>query len=362
MNDHTIDDPLSQEPWYTYTAQDLEILSDVVDLATQTARSKASEATSFISIFRAYDAVLRARRIDPSTDTMYYRFLLRLSSIEGRTWKEKFERGIKDLGTKTPHPTIIFDSFEHSSVSTTRPSVSRQLNSNTIAPNIPGSQSTTAPSASAPLSILRTPRKRTTERVGFSFGVDNFQEPTFQSSPKKRSNSTLDDNAAPDLRLIMGPAGSEDLLNAERTIDIGHVSVVNSERGSSNTQRDHGQYVFQTPNVGNGHVARERLPYTSSSSSEDVRIYFRAWRLYTRQTRELRTHLIKQWLVAVRMHESNLIRDAICKWCEKHFRTQVRSGYCLINGCSTQKDDKQYLSFHEISTSVLFVYRRTTTY
>ncbi|RUS23130.1 hypothetical protein BC937DRAFT_92063 [Endogone sp. FLAS-F59071] len=72
---------LSQEPWAACSAQDLEVLSDIISLATQTARSKTAEATSFINLFRAYDAVLRTRRPDPSTDALYY-----------RTWEERFEK------------------------------------------------------------------------------------------------------------------------------------------------------------------------------------------------------------------------------------------------------------------------------
>ncbi|CAI2166014.1 1460_t:CDS:2, partial [Funneliformis geosporum] len=101
----SINSEIRKPTWDTYTARDLEILSDIITLATYTSHTSQSsiEITpiSFMSLFRAHDVVLSTRRIDPKTDTTYYQFLLKLSLMPGKNWCEKFENAIKDIGLKT---------------------------------------------------------------------------------------------------------------------------------------------------------------------------------------------------------------------------------------------------------------------
>ena len=59
------------------------------------ASAGASDGTSFLAVFKAYDNVLKARNIDPATDRVYFRFLLKLARIEGVTWLDKFNKLLK---------------------------------------------------------------------------------------------------------------------------------------------------------------------------------------------------------------------------------------------------------------------------
>jgi hypothetical protein len=65
---------------------DLDILHEIIALATTTAGSQQS----FRHIWRAYDAVLAARKIDPALDSVYFRFILEMQGAPGEDLKEKF--------------------------------------------------------------------------------------------------------------------------------------------------------------------------------------------------------------------------------------------------------------------------------
>jgi hypothetical protein len=56
-----------------------------------TAAFTEEDGTSFLAIFKAYDAVLKARDIDPTKDRVYFKFLLKLARVEGTTWMDKFD-------------------------------------------------------------------------------------------------------------------------------------------------------------------------------------------------------------------------------------------------------------------------------
>ncbi|CUS15531.1 unnamed protein product [Tuber aestivum] len=70
---------------YHYTAADLQILHEIVSLA-----SVIPENRSFRAIWRAYDTVLAARQINPALDSVYFRFILQLQGAEGNTLYDKF--------------------------------------------------------------------------------------------------------------------------------------------------------------------------------------------------------------------------------------------------------------------------------
>ncbi|CAG8544077.1 10934_t:CDS:10 [Ambispora gerdemannii] len=88
------------EPPEIYSIKDLEIISDIITFASHTSPNASPENTpfSFLSLFRAYDIVLRTRKIDPSTDKIYYKFLLKLCCEPGENWEEKFENVVRNLG------------------------------------------------------------------------------------------------------------------------------------------------------------------------------------------------------------------------------------------------------------------------
>lgn len=67
-------------------ASELRILRDIVQSSTD-----ANDGASFLAIFKAYDSVLKTHNIDPSTDRIYFKSLLRLARLNGATWVEKFD-------------------------------------------------------------------------------------------------------------------------------------------------------------------------------------------------------------------------------------------------------------------------------
>jgi Sfi1 spindle body protein len=68
------------------TERELRILRDIVHSSTD-----ANDGASFLAIFKAYDAILQTHNIDPSTDRIYFKSLLRLARLNGATWVEKFD-------------------------------------------------------------------------------------------------------------------------------------------------------------------------------------------------------------------------------------------------------------------------------
>jgi hypothetical protein len=62
------------------------VLRDIV-----VASGDTPDGTSFLAVFKAYDTVLKAHNIDPATDRVYFKFLLKLARVEGATWMDKFD-------------------------------------------------------------------------------------------------------------------------------------------------------------------------------------------------------------------------------------------------------------------------------
>ena len=65
---------------------ELQVLRDIV-----VASADATDGTSFLAVFKAYDTVLKSRNIDPAKDKVYFKFLLKLARVEGATWVDKFD-------------------------------------------------------------------------------------------------------------------------------------------------------------------------------------------------------------------------------------------------------------------------------
>ena len=51
---------------------------------------RASSATTFLTVFKAYNEVLAELNLDAEEDVVYYKFLLKLGVVRGRTWGEKW--------------------------------------------------------------------------------------------------------------------------------------------------------------------------------------------------------------------------------------------------------------------------------
>ncbi|KAI5845772.1 Sfi1 spindle body protein-domain-containing protein [Morchella snyderi] len=79
------DDIGASHPRYHYSPADLQILHEIISLATV-----FPGKNSFRAVYRAYDVVLAARKINPAFDSVYFRFILQLQSVPGKDIHERF--------------------------------------------------------------------------------------------------------------------------------------------------------------------------------------------------------------------------------------------------------------------------------
>ncbi|KAL7418488.1 hypothetical protein Q5752_006946 [Cryptotrichosporon argae] len=78
-------------------AVDIGIAAEIIDRAPRA-------ATSFPQVYRAYGEVLEEHGLSPSTDTVYYQFLLKLGVVRAPTWGERWDhylslRGAPDVSS-----------------------------------------------------------------------------------------------------------------------------------------------------------------------------------------------------------------------------------------------------------------------
>jgi protein SFI1 len=71
---------------------------DILDAVIQRA---GSAATTFFTIFKAYSDVLQERGLDPQ-EVVYYGKLLKLGTLKGRNWGEKWEMVKAQAGKVSP--------------------------------------------------------------------------------------------------------------------------------------------------------------------------------------------------------------------------------------------------------------------
>ncbi|KAH0605848.1 uncharacterized protein H6S33_004305 [Morchella sextelata] len=96
------DDIGASHPRYHYSPADLQILHEIISLATV-----FPGKNSFRAVYRAYDVVLAARKINPAFDSVYFRFILQLQSVPGKNIYERFmdllsRQGIDGRFLETP--------------------------------------------------------------------------------------------------------------------------------------------------------------------------------------------------------------------------------------------------------------------
>lgn len=65
------------------SSEDAKVLDDII--------AKASDATAFTTVFKAYSEVLRERGLDPGEDVVYYKQLLKLGVVKGVNWGAKWK-------------------------------------------------------------------------------------------------------------------------------------------------------------------------------------------------------------------------------------------------------------------------------
>jgi len=65
------------------TVQDIDIIDAVIERA-------GPSATTFFAVFKAYSDVLKERGLDPQ-EVIYYGKLLKLGTLRGKNWGEKWQ-------------------------------------------------------------------------------------------------------------------------------------------------------------------------------------------------------------------------------------------------------------------------------
>ncbi|CAG8547436.1 12823_t:CDS:10 [Rhizophagus irregularis] len=263
---------IQKQTWDTYTVRDLEILSDIITLATYTSRS-LTEITpfSYMSLFRAYDVVLSTRRIDAKIDTVYYQFLLKLSLVPGNNWGEKFENSIKDLGLKSDieQRSLIFNKSD-------------------------GSESDYTIESNISLSSLDHGIENTSfdndinfkaNEIALEQNYDNVEE-SFESSTKVFSQSRISNTIDYKKRSPM----RKDFFNIE---------------GSSKSEVTlKGDYSILEKNALNDDDLQEM-----ERLKEKLRICFKEWSKFTIKIRAFRAKGIRQWKLAINFHQKNLLKS-----------------------------------------------------
>lgn len=110
QDDETTNQLTGSEPSGSkYTDADLEILHEIIALATTiiipAAAASGGSPASFRTIWKAYDTVLAAHKIDPALDSVYFRFILEMQGAPGDDLKEKFMYML-DVGSSSSSPSF----------------------------------------------------------------------------------------------------------------------------------------------------------------------------------------------------------------------------------------------------------------
>ena len=81
----------ASESGHEFVAPELQHLTpDDIDILDAVIQRAGSAATTFFTIFKAYSDVLQERGLDPQ-EVVYYGKLLKLGTLKGRNWGEKWE-------------------------------------------------------------------------------------------------------------------------------------------------------------------------------------------------------------------------------------------------------------------------------
>ncbi|KAF8682270.1 Sfi1 spindle body protein [Rhizoctonia solani] len=65
------------------TPEDVQVIDAIIERAPATAKA-------FVNVYKAYNAVLQERGLDPSADVTYYEFLLKIGLLKGAEWGDKW--------------------------------------------------------------------------------------------------------------------------------------------------------------------------------------------------------------------------------------------------------------------------------
>ncbi|GBC03464.1 hypothetical protein RclHR1_05130016 [Rhizophagus clarus] len=295
--------PEFQKPtWDTYTAQDLEILSDIITLATYTSRSLTDITPfSYMSLFRAYDVVLSTRKIDAKIDTVYYQFLLKLSLVPGNNWCEKFENSIKDLGLKsnieqynwifnesngsesdyTIESNVSFGSLDNNSIENTSNDINFKTNENELS-----------------ITLIQDYNN-----------VDRSVDSTTNVVSRSRVSNTIDYEKQSSIRRdffnIKGNVKSENTIKGDYSIL--EKNALNNP--ISNFDNNYNIAFSIQDDVDYFESEEDYDPQEMERLKEKLRICFKEWSRFTIKIRAFRAKGIRQWKLAIDFHRKNLLKS-----------------------------------------------------
>ena len=73
------------------TEKDVELIDEIIERSPPT-------ATTFLTVFKAYNEILHERGMDAANDVVYYKLLLKLGVVKGHDWGTKWETVKEQLG------------------------------------------------------------------------------------------------------------------------------------------------------------------------------------------------------------------------------------------------------------------------
>ena len=190
--------------------EEVSLIDEIIDRAPST-------ATTFLTVFKAYNEVLQEKGMDPSTDIVYYRMLLKLGVIKGKDWGEKW---------KTVKQQFGYDSF----ASTGTPATQRTTHKT--------SRPIAAPKADHKPSTLRFAR---TERDSSGIDADSITVHSHQESVDVENTNIqtphhlLDSNSTGNaLRLTLKPSvkPAQNVARPKATMKNRHIEPTISSMSS----------------------------------------------------------------------------------------------------------------------------------
>ncbi len=75
------------------TSEEIEFIDTVIQRA-------GGSATTFLTVFKAYNDILQERGLEPQHEVVYYGKLLKLGTLKGKNWGEKWDMVKRQQGTK----------------------------------------------------------------------------------------------------------------------------------------------------------------------------------------------------------------------------------------------------------------------
>lgn len=84
------------------TLDDVQVIDAIIERAPATAKA-------FVAVYKAYNAVLQERGLDPSEDVVYYEFLLKIGLFKGAEWGDKWAAAKAQLNLGNTDSLVMDD-------------------------------------------------------------------------------------------------------------------------------------------------------------------------------------------------------------------------------------------------------------